>query len=411
MSASDRTLLFLLVLLLPAALWLPGYVVMHYPEQVFLLRSTPWYTLGAALLLSQVYQQGRVGFITLLAMGCYGLIHTRLAGPMIGPQAELEFWLLGLCAPLLALLLLVLPERQPFHRLGLGHWLLLALLLGALIGISQSGDWAMSLHAWLAPRAFLFMDSSPAPLLLVLWQLMCACAAWLVYLNRGESGDVAALLLTVTLMLMTLGFARPLIAASLFAVLGLALFVSVLEHGHQIAFLDELTGIPGRRALNLALKRLGRRYTLAMTDIDHFKKFNDTYGHDVGDEVLKLVAARLSKVKGGGKVYRYGGEEFTILFAGKTPKQCRAALEAVRQDIEEYPFMVRSSKERPEDNQDGKRQRGSGGGKQVQITLSLGVAQRSRKYGDVESVIKAADTALYAAKKAGRNCIRQAPEK
>ena len=53
---------------------------------------------------------------------------------------------------------------------------------------------------------------------------------------------------------------------------------------------------------------------MAMIDVDHFKKFNDTHGHDIGDQVLKLVAARLAQVEGGGIAYRYGGEEFAVLF-------------------------------------------------------------------------------------------------
>ena len=63
---------------------------------------------------------------------------------------------------------------------------------------------------------------------------------------------------------------------------------------------------------------LGPRYVLAMADVDHFKSFNDTHGHDTGDQVLKLVAARLAQVKGGGRAFRYGGEEFTVLFPDRT---------------------------------------------------------------------------------------------
>ncbi|GAA4874284.1 GGDEF domain-containing protein [Ferrimonas pelagia] len=407
MSVSDRTLLVLLLLLCPAALWLPGLTVMYYPEQVFLLQRLPWVTLAAALLLSQVYQQGRLSFLVILSSLMYGLIQLRLQSSLSVPQTELEFWLMGLLGPAIALGLVALPDQGPFHRKG---WLAWALLLGSLAllaGLTQATELSLALHEWMRPRAFLFWQMSPAPLLLVLWQLMFACAAWLLYLYRGHSGDMAAMLICASLMLVALGFARPLIAASVFAALGIVLFVLVLQHGHQIAFLDDLTGIPGRRALNLALQRLGRRYTLAMTDIDHFKSFNDTYGHDVGDEVLKLVAARLSRVRGGAQVYRYGGEEFTIVFAGKQPKQCKAYLEAIRQDIAEYPFSVRAHG-RDEDSERGRRKRGKGGGESVQITLSFGVACRSSAAPVPERVIKAADTALYAAKKAGRNCIRMA---
>lgn len=84
------------------------------------------------------------------------------------------------------------------------------------------------------------------------------------------------------------------------------------HEAYQMAFRDELTGLPGRRALNERMQRLGRNYVIAMTDVDHFKKFNDTHGHDVGDQVLRLVASRLSKVTGGGRAHRYGGEEFAL---------------------------------------------------------------------------------------------------
>ena len=76
-------------------------------------------------------------------------------------------------------------------------------------------------------------------------------------------------------------------------------FLSAIEAGHSLAFIDELTGLPGRRALERVLRGLTGPYTLAMVDIDRFKKFNDKYGHDAGDEVLRMVAAQLRGVSGG----------------------------------------------------------------------------------------------------------------
>ena len=80
--------------------------------------------------------------------------------------------------------------------------------------------------------------------------------------------------------------------------------------------LDELTDLPSRRSFNDAKLRLGNTYTVAMVDVDHFKHFNDTYGHDAGDQVLRMVAARIAEVSGGGKGYRYGGEDVAVLFPG-----------------------------------------------------------------------------------------------
>ena len=106
-----------------------------------------------------------------------------------------------------------------------------------------------------------------------------------------------------------------------------------------MAYRDELTSLPSRRALNQLMLSLGRKYSIAMLDIDHFKKFNDTHGHDVGDEVLRMVASKIAKVTGGGKPFRYGGEEFTVIYKGKTPDQVEAHLDALRKTIENYQML------------------------------------------------------------------------
>src|SRR3989442_15763061 len=73
----------------------------------------------------------------------------------------------------------------------------------------------------------------------------------------------------------------------------------------------------------------------------HFKRFNDTFGHDVGDQVLRMVAARLGTVSAGGKSFRYGGEEVAVLFPGKTADECLPALEELRTTVEETHFTLR----------------------------------------------------------------------
>lgn len=185
------------------------------------------------------------------------------------------------------------------------------------------------------------------------------------------------------------------------ATAGLVLVVSVIETSHTMAFKDELTGIPGRRALDEAFLKLGGNYTVAMVDIDHFKRFNDRHGHDVGDQVLRMVASKISQVSGNGKPFRYGGEEFTILFPGKSAAESMLHLEGVRKAVAQTRFIIRGRgrpRLKPEDPK-----RFGGWRKKVKITISIGVAERNEKYGDPEQVIKAADKALYRAKKAGRN--------
>ncbi|SFJ04406.1 diguanylate cyclase (GGDEF) domain-containing protein [Pseudomonas guineae] len=186
----------------------------------------------------------------------------------------------------------------------------------------------------------------------------------------------------------------------------LILVAAVAHEAYQMAFRDELTGLPGRRALNERLQRLGRNYVIAMADVDHFKKFNDTHGHDVGDQVLRLVASQLSKIGGGGKAYRYGGEEFTLVFPGKTLEECLPHLEVIRQAIETYRIQLRDKQQRPQNDEQGRARRAGSAAQQVSVTVSMGVAERGLQQRSPEEVLKAADQALYNAKSAGRNCVR-----
>jgi diguanylate cyclase (GGDEF)-like protein len=184
---------------------------------------------------------------------------------------------------------------------------------------------------------------------------------------------------------------------------GLVLVISLIETSHRMAFSDELTGLPSRRALTDALMRLPELYTVAMIDIDHFKKLNDEHGHAAGDQVLRLIGSTLTRTEGGGRPFRYGGEEFAVLFPGKSTDEALPYLEDLRETIEASSFIVRGRnrpKARPE-----KPVRSSGGLRRVAITVSIGVAEPEESGVDPEDVIRAADQALYQAKRAGRNRV------
>lgn len=189
---------------------------------------------------------------------------------------------------------------------------------------------------------------------------------------------------------------------------GLILMFAVLEHGHDIAYLDELTGLPGRRAFNQQLTRLGKGYCFAMCDVDHFKRFNDTHGHDAGDQALKMVAARLADVEGGGKTFRYGGEEFVVVFRGRRAGETQSFLETLRRSIAEEQFVLRGAdrsvvkalakKNPPQPAQ------------VTTITISVGLAESNGRLTSPELVLDAADKALYRAKALGRNRVIVAGE-
>jgi len=162
----------------------------------------------------------------------------------------------------------------------------------------------------------------------------------------------------------------------------------------QLATTDGMTGLYNHRFFQEALARevsRSRRYgapvTLVYMDIDHFKKFNDKYGHQVGDEVLKLVARNIRRnLRDSDVPCRYGGEELVAILPDTDLKGGGVAAEKIRTAIEALSFPV--------------------DGRKVRITLSAGVASYPLNADDKESLIEAADGALYLAKEGGRNQVR-----
>lgn len=255
-----------------------------------------------------------------------------------------------------------------------------------------------------------------------IWVAFCVMAAVLGYrvLRWRETIDAGLLGAGLALMLALWHTAQAytpgadghymLISQSASVWLGagtLMLLLAILEASYAMAFRDELTGLPARRALREAMLKLPAHYAIAMVDIDHFKKLNDKHGHDVGDQVLRMVAQQLARVGGGGRAFRYGGEEFTILFAGKSAEAARPHVEAIREAIADKPFAIRS-KARSKNAKRGapKRGKGSATGAGIKVTVSIGLAERSEKASSTDEVMKAADKALYRAKKGGRNQVK-----
>jgi GGDEF domain-containing protein len=214
------------------------------------------------------------------------------------------------------------------------------------------------------------------------------------------------------------------IPTAYFAVAAFLLAGAIVETSYMLAYHDELTTLPSRRAFHDALLRLQPPYSIAMVDIDHFKRCNDTYGHDTGDQVLRLIASRLARVSGGGQAYRCGGEEFAILFPGKTTAEVLEHLEKLRADIEASTLRLRGPDRRQEARgPDRRNQRARGRAQtghairqlaratpsaELSVTASIGVATSKQENQSAEDVIQAADKALYRAKTAGRNRIETA---
>jgi GGDEF domain-containing protein len=240
----------------------------------------------------------------------------------------------------------------------------------------------------------------------------------------------SALLWTLAAFFLALRFnGSPRIATLYSACAACTLAASIIENSYLLAYHDELTTLASRRAFNDALLRLQHPYSVAVVDIDHFKRFNDTYGHDTGDQVLRLVAAKLARVTGGGEAFRCGGEEFSILFPGKKVAEIKEDLEQLRSNIELSEFHTRGfdRREKPrgpdrrdERRDDHPRSRARKGrairelaqeksSASLSVTISIGAATSASDDTRPEDVIESADKALYRAKANGRNRVELAP--
>ncbi len=202
-----------------------------------------------------------------------------------------------------------------------------------------------------------------------------------------------------------MGYRNQVIIQLFFTAAGLILILSSIESSFYMAYVDELTALPGRRRLNESLLNLGKKYCIAMIDVDHFKKFNDTYGHESGDQALKMIASKLNSKQECGRTFRYGGEEFTTIFPGKSLEEAVPILEECRKAIEKTLFIIRD-KDRKFQSVEQRGKKRVPRSQQVRITVSIGAAQADKTLNKPEKVLKAADKILYKAKHQGRNRIQ-----
>jgi diguanylate cyclase (GGDEF)-like protein len=183
-------------------------------------------------------------------------------------------------------------------------------------------------------------------------------------------------------------------AAISFRRLDLARYHAEAQMKYQINF-DALTGLLNRRSFDSALGELfqrarqkGKPISLLMCDLDHFKKVNDTYGHDTGDRVLRQVAKRLAtSVRGSDQVFRYGGEEMVVLLVDCGPEQAVGIAEKIRERIRQKDRRAEIDQRLPE------------------VTISIGAATSAEGRTDSAAVLAAADATLYEAKHAGRDRV------
>jgi diguanylate cyclase (GGDEF)-like protein len=362
-------------------------------------RGLPYVALAGAALLAARLRNSRLFAATIVVATACLITRTSMFGTSALPHTLFTtFFSLGLA-------LLAFARDRGFSLSTLRNHLLIAFAPMAVAGFFCAGDPERALLALTSQVVDpIYTDWSALPQL-ALAAVTLALIAVAIGTLRTESPAEAALFWVIVATSSALATSSSPTAFGIWTLCSaLILIVAVIEIAYALAFRDELTGLPGRRSLNYALHSLRAPYAIAVVDIDHFKSFNDEHGHEVGDQVLRMVAARLRDVVDG-VAYRSGGEEFTIVFAGAGKKEAAQHVEAVREEVASSRFALRRLP-RPR-HKKGKERRGRTGAARdvLRVTISVGVAAAADRSQRVQEVIEAADQAMYRAKTAGRNRV------
>lgn len=350
------------------------------------------YAIGAITVFVSLYlNRMQPILITVALLVVVWLLNDYLPTQTPSPALELIFPTLSVLFPLSLILWVSLPEKGVQHAV---YNLFLLALFGALAWLVYWTIHQLPLQwiSYLSRPISTDLDSPvQIPLMgsVVFLLSATALAMRLALLRKIRVLDLAILFV---LMLMAFGLnggQQYGVLAWMASTAALIVLLSQVFDAHHIAYTDELTGMAGRRALFESFMGMSRSYSVVMIDIDHFKSFNDRYGHDIGDLVLRTVSRVLNQVGSGGKAYRFGGEEFTVVFAGKTPEEVRPVMDELRKKVEETDLSFKH---------EGKET-------STKVTVSMGVACKNKDNRSPEEVIKAADQALYQAKEGGRNRV------
>lgn len=397
--------LLLLVLIMPAIAITLGWT--EFPKYQWLdanLHLLPYVVFGIGLALCWLFYNSREFNLFIILAVSFGVLSQFFwFKGLAGFQRELLFNLLCILIPLNFLIFNYLKERGILNQYGIRRLFFVLLQIIAAYWLVKTNQFRVSTYIsmdlFLHPLQGKSIIKQPGQIMMVL-TLIVLFVHWLLRPSQLRGAWILALLSVIVALHFVL---NKQLATVYFMISGVILVTAIIINSYNLAYKDELTQLPSRRALKQQLASLGKTYSLAMVDVDHFKKLNDNHGHDVGDEVLKMLAADLQRVEGGGKAFRYGGEEFMIVFAGKDASSAATYLDALRNKIASKPFIVRNKK-RPKDKP-GQKQKKSNKPEELNVTVSIGVAEKQAKHSSTQDIMKSADNALYKAKKKGRNRV------
>ena len=366
----------------------------------------PYILLGLTSILALASDHAIEAGVAVTMLLVYWLIQTRLQVPLQTQPAGQVFYLTSLLLPCLLIGYALVPDqgcRQPLGLAAIALSPVLIIVTGRLISLDSQLFFSPAQQALENSLMGSHLAGAASSLYLAAF---CTCLWFCI--SRQRPLD-SSLLGCTLICYITFGWIHlTSISAFMFTAIGLLLSINLIASLLSIGYRDELTQIGNRRALKQSAKTLRGSYSVAMVDADYFKQINDRHGHDLGDQALRVIATLLRKSASGGKPYRYGGEEFCLLFRGKSRQEVLDILENIRREIASYDMVIRNKKQRPKNATQGEKRRGATRrNSELRLTVSIGVAS-SDDNGQFDQVLKRADKALYRAKARGRNQVQAA---
>lgn len=376
---------------------LPSTLKLIFPYIPFVIFIT-------GMILSWIFHHSREFNLFLLLSIIYIALDNYIWDSALKVDHQLAYLLLVSLIPINYLYNFISRERGILNQYGIRRFVILALqLYGIAWLLEHPYPLVKDVMTYSQFNYGVFkLTQISQPLLL---SLFLTGALLLVRLIQTSSILIAGIFSSFIAVTTAVHFSQqPQLATMFILIAGLLMLISITINAYSLAYLDELTNLPSRRALTQMISTLGKTYSIAMVDVDHFKKFNDKYGHDIGDQVLKKLASQLRLVRGG-KAFRYGGEEFTVLFPNKSLQEARLFCDELCKNVANSPFMLRNKKRPKTKKENGKIRRQQKQARALTITISIGLAERNPELVKAEDVIKQADKALYKAKNNGRNQV------
>jgi diguanylate cyclase (GGDEF)-like protein len=412
LKISHKNLSYLAVGLVPAAVYLAPVLASSFPPDATfasVITALPLLAFTAVGFLGWKLNQTRILVSALVLLGVFHLLRHPDALLSLGVGRIRLPQILATCLPLIFSLVFLVKE----NRLWSGQTLAQLILAAAPVAffITMLNTVPASFDRLFGAQLFSLPLQTPQPQIGLASMAALGFTTWLVADIKVRPFLVALLwcllpLIFVFHISLSTGMDPGQVAfyqdLSLLSMSAILLHTIFSMYWHRV-YIDELTSVPNRRALDERLYRLSGNYALAMVDIDHFKAFNDTYGHDEGDNVLRLVARHMHE-ETRGRTYRYGGEEFCTVFENEGLEQAEKVMDRCRALLAKREFHVRKAPARRKAGKDAKK-RGKGDGKILRIHVSIGIAAPGKKAAGPEDVIKLADKALYKAKESGRNQV------